>query len=159
MGAIWDSHVHLFTEDMSKQPEAWADAHQETVWKACVAPPDRPSIQGWSTVDQMLANMDDAGVECVVLQGWYWENQETCRLHNRFYEKLIRQYSDRILAFATVQPTSGDSALEEIRWAHQHGFSGIGEIHPQAQGFSLGDSCWQAIMEQIQEWKQLKLLT
>lgn len=149
---IWDSHVHLFTQAMAEDPCHWADSRRELVWKACVAPPDRPSIQGWSTVARLLNDMDQAHIEKAVLLGWYWENQETCQLHNRFYADLIQLHPDRLLAFAAVQPTSGAAALSELAWARDFGFSGIGEIHPQAQGFRLKDGCWEKILQHIQNW-------
>ena len=151
MSQTWDSHVHLFTKEMSDDPSGWAERTGESGWKACVAPPDRPSIQGWATADQLLHAMDNAEIERVILQGWYWESMESCRLQNRFYAQLIQQHSDRVSAFATIQPKDGKIA-EELNWAKDHGFIGIGEIHPQAQGFSLTDQCWAALIEQIQDW-------
>lgn len=152
MTTVWDSHIHLFTEEMSTTPENWADVRKEPIWKACVAPPGRPSIQGWSTVDQLLKDMDHAEVERVILLGWYWENQEPCQLHNRFYAELIQQHPHRLSAFAAIQPAKGELALSEISWARDAGFRGLGEIHPQAQGFSLTDKCWQTVLEHISGW-------
>jgi len=147
----WDSHVHLFTEEMSENPSNWAKQHQEAVWSACVAPPNRPSIQGWSTPDQLLRDMDEAGIETVVLQGWYWETMSSCRLQNRFYAELIRQYTDRIQAFATLLPSAED--LEgELKWIRENGFIGIGELHPQAQGFTLQDESWLKLLDLIRDW-------
>jgi predicted TIM-barrel fold metal-dependent hydrolase len=136
---------------MAEHPGNWAERHGETLWETCVAPPDRPSIQGWANVDQLLNDMDEAGIEKSILQGWYWETMETCQLHNRFYAGLITQHTDRLIAFASIQPLH-ENALEEVTWAKNHGFSGMGEIHPQAQGFSLGDSSWQEILEHIRDW-------
>jgi hypothetical protein len=151
MNSKWDSHIHLFTDDMAKHPQAWGDSHKEFIWKACVAPPDRLSIQGWADINQLLKDMDRGGIEKAILLGWYWENMETCRLHNRFYAELIRKHPDRLLAFASIQPM-GQDALEEITRTKDEGFSGIGEIHPQAQRFSLRDKCWQKILEHICDW-------
>ena len=136
---------------MSDDPSGWAERAGESIWKACVAPPDRPSIQGWATVDQLLHAMDIAGIERATLQGWYWETMESCRLQNRFYAQLIQRHPDRISAFATLQPKNWQ-ATEELDWAKDHGFIGIGEIHPQAQGFSLRDKYWASVIEQIQDW-------
>ena len=90
--------------------------------------------------------MDVANIESVVLLGWYWENHQTCQFHNRFYAKLIKSHPDRLKAFATVQAQDSDAAIDEISWAIDNGFLGLGEIHPQAQGFSLGDDCWKNIL-------------
>jgi hypothetical protein len=147
----WDSHIHLFTKEMQKSPSNWADSSNEPIWKACVAPSDRPSIQGWATPEQLLNAMDRADVETVVLLGWYWENHQSCQLQNRFYAKLIKIHADRLKAFVTVQPKNIEVAIEEITWAIDSGFLGLGEIHPQAQGFTLEDDCWQKILHFIQD--------
>lgn len=148
MDGIWDSHIHLFTEEMAANPGEWAKTNGEPVWAACVSPPDRPSIQGWSTPDELMRDMDGAGLEKVVLLGWYWENADSCRLQNRFYADLLRRYPDRLLVFASIQP--GDpEVLDEIDRAQDAGFTGLGEIHPQAQGFTLEDSCWLRILEHV----------
>ena len=152
MNLIWDSHVHLFTQEMEKEPEAWALRNSEAVWSACVAPPDRPSIQGWASVEQLLKDMDEAGIERVILLGWYWENYRSCKLQNRFYEGLIRKHPNRLSAFATIQARQRSETHEELEWAFDHGFIGVGEIHPQAQGFSLEEDCWREVLQQIASW-------
>ena len=151
--AVIDAHIHLFTEDMARDPIGWANRQGESVWRDCVAPPDRPSLQGWPTVKQTLRHMDAAQVERVVLQGWYWQNPDSCRIQNQFYAELIQRYPDRFSAFVSLHPPSVSSTLETIDWAQDQGFCGVGEIHPQAQNFSLGDPCWQSVMEKIAPWK------
>ncbi len=136
---------------MAEDPCQWAKLNQESVWGACVAPPDRASIQGWSTPDQLIRDMDEAGIETAVLQGWYWESMHSCRLQNRFYAQLIQQYPDRIQAFATLLPSSPELE-EELKWIRDNGFMGIGELHPQAQGFSLQDEAWLNVLEIIRKW-------
>ena len=150
---VIDAHIHLFTEAMACDPIGWAAKHSESIWRECVAPPLRPSLQGWPTIEQTLRDMDVAQVERVVLQGWYWQNQESCQIQNRFYAELIHRYPDRFSAFVSLHPTSGPSTMETIDWAMDQGFSGVGEIHPQAQNFSLRDACWQKVMEKIAPWK------
>ena len=148
---IWDSHVHLFTKEMAEDPANWAKQHREAVWSACVAPPDCPSIQGWSTPEQLIRDMDEVGIERVILQGWYWETMDSCRLQNQFYAQLIQQYPDRIQAFATLLPNAEDLE-DELKWIQENGFIGIGELHPQAQGFTLQDESWLNLLELIRDW-------
>lgn len=93
--------------------------------------------------------MDEAGIETAILLGWYWENSENSKLHNRFYADLIKRHPTRLKAFASVQAAAGKAALTEIDWALDNGFIGIGEIHPQAQGFSLADPLWHRVMKHL----------
>ncbi len=134
---------------METRPAAWASRNQEPTWSKCVAPEHRPSIQGWASEQQLLRDMDDAGIETVILLGWYWENIENSKLQNCFYADLIKKHPTRLKAFASVQASAGKDALTEIDWALDNGFIGIGEIHPQAQGFSLGDPIWHQVMEHL----------
>ena len=60
---ICDAHTHCFPRQLEQSPRAWAQQHQEPHWANLVAPIGRPTIQGWSDLQQMLAHMDAAGVE------------------------------------------------------------------------------------------------
>ncbi len=153
MSEIWDSHVHLFSSEMSAQPVAWAATHNEPIWSACVAPPGRRSIQGWADANHLLRDMDNAGIDHVVLLGWYWENQATCSLQNRLYATLIKAHPDRLMAFAGIR--ASEPFEEELDWCRDNGFVGLGEIHPQAQGFHLKDDCWQSVLKKISDWDWL----
>lgn len=106
----------------------------------------RRSLQGWGDVDDLLKEMDRAGVDRAVLQGWYWEHQETCDWQNSYYADCIRMHPDRLSAFASVQPKSGREALDGIRRIRDQGFLGLGELCPAAQNGELGDPNWMEVM-------------
>jgi len=137
---------------MSASPRDWAQKKREYIWAECVAPVERPSIQAWASPKQLVEDMDASGIEKAILQGWYWENPDTCSEHNKFYAQLIREFPDRLCACATIQPLAKSQALDEIARAQDHGFVGIGEIHAQAQGFSLLDDCWTEVLSEIANW-------
>ena len=90
--------------------------------------------------------MDDAEIEKIILLGWYWENIETCQEQNQWYARWIKEYPDRIDAFAALNATA-DVASDIVTWAVDNGFKGIGECLPQVQGHTLRDSCWRNAME------------
>ena len=93
--------------------------------------------------------MDAARVERAVLQGWYWENHDSCRFQNRFYAECLRLHPDRLSACATFHPSAGEQAvLAELTWARQNGFCGVGEMSPHSQGFSVSDPVWNAALAQ-----------
>ena len=143
---IADCHIHLYPPEVAADPRAWGTAHGETWWTACVDPPGRRTLQGWADVNRLLRDMDRAGIEKAVLLGWYWEHQETCELQNRWFRAWTRTHPDRLLAFAAVQPNSGDRALDDVRRALDDGFRGVGELLPQAQGFSFEDENWARLV-------------
>jgi predicted TIM-barrel fold metal-dependent hydrolase len=94
----------------------------------------------------MIEDMDCAGVDRCALLAWYWEKPETCRLHNDWNARWIEEDPDRFYAFAAIHPEMNDP-MEELQIRHDQGFSGIGECHPMAQGFSMRDPSWLACME------------
>ncbi|HEY4989182.1 MAG TPA: amidohydrolase family protein [Opitutaceae bacterium] len=146
---IVDAHVHLYPAEAAASPASWGLAHGESGWVRCVAPEGRRSIQGWSDPDKLVAHMDEAGVEAAVLLGWYWERQETCELQNAWHLEWVRRHPTRLLAFAAVQPAAGNRAVDALERALDSGLRGVGELLPQAQGFTLGDPAWVRVMELV----------
>jgi hypothetical protein len=51
------------------------------------------------------------------------------------------------LGFATVQPLAGQAALDEVKRAVDNGLRGVGEILPYAQGHSIRDEPFLAVVE------------
>jgi hypothetical protein len=91
--------------------------------------------------------MDEAGVAACVMLGWYWERQETCDLQNGWYARWIRRNPERLLGFATVQPSAGRAAIDALERALDSGLCGIGELLPPARGPFLGDPWWRRVFE------------
>lgn len=143
---VIDAHVHLYPEEVWQNPREWSEPREEKHWSHCVAPTSRETIQGWANIDTLLRDMDDAEIEKVILLGWYWENIQTCQEQNQWYARWIKEYPDRIDAFAALNATA-DVASDIVTWAFDNGFIGIGECLPQAQGHTLRDSCWRNVME------------
>ena len=144
---IIDAHTHYYPAEVFNSPREWALSRGETHWADCVAPANAPSIQGWADIETFLRDMDAADIEKAVLLGWYWQNPATCDEQNRWYTEAARQHPDRFLAFASINATYTGPAIDTIRAARENGFCGIGEIHPQVQGHTLRDDCWQKVME------------
>lgn len=145
MTRILDSHIHAYPGEVASNPRQWGHAHGEAWWVETVAPAGRHSIQGWANVDQLLRDMDAAGVEQVLMLGWYWERLETCRLQNDWFVAWHRAHPDRIQAFATTQPAAGPAAVDEARRALDLGLRGIGELLPGVQGFSPTGESFHAL--------------
>ncbi len=139
---VIDAHIHAYPPEVFADPVKWGAAHREPWWTRCVAPPDRPTLQGWATIDRLLRDMDAAGVDQVVMLGWYWENQDTCDLQNRWFIDWRRAHPDRIRAFAAVNPAAGARARDALARALDAGLIGIGELLPQVQGGRLLDDDW-----------------
>ena len=150
--SFYDAHTHCFPPDLGHTPRAWAQQQREPHWANLVAPIGRPSIQGWSNLQQMLTHMDAAGVEKACLLGWYWENESTCLWHNQLMANWLQAAPDRLVAFAAILPNT--RVLEQLARARDQGFCGVGELHPGVQGFSSADPYWRTLADWCvsQQW-------
>lgn len=149
MSDVIDFHVHHYPTEVLEDPVSWATARGEYYWASLVGPQPggKPSIQGRATTEKLIAAMDAAGVARAVMQGWYWQDQSTCNLHNDFQAQCLREHPDRLLAFASVQPRHGLDVLDDLKRAYDAGHCGVGEVFHKAQGFSIKDPVWLAVVE------------
>lgn len=145
---IIDSHIHRYPDAVIKDPASWAEAHNEFYWKTLVCPRQgKRSLQGWANREQLLSDMDDAGVKRAVILGWYWEHEETCRLQNDWHVQWIKKDPKRLITFASVQPRAGMQVLDDLERAYQGGIRGIGEVFPEVQGFRMQNPVWLKVVE------------
>jgi predicted TIM-barrel fold metal-dependent hydrolase len=138
MGII-DCHVHLYPDEINRDPAGWAAENGEGRWAALSTRRRRDGrpVQTFPTVDGLLSSMDAAGIERAVLLGWYWERPANCIRQNRFFAACVRAHPGRLSAFAALHPAAGrDATLAEAQRARESGLAGFGEIFPAAQGYS-----------------------
>jgi predicted TIM-barrel fold metal-dependent hydrolase len=148
--SIIDAHVHLYPPEVNRDPAGWAAACGESHWaQLCTRRrKNGQPVQVFPGVDELLRAMDAGGIGRAVLQGWYWERPETCRMQNKFYAECIRAHPDRLSAFATLHPAAGLKAtLEEVWLAQDAGFRGLGELSPHSQGYACDDPVFAAALE------------
>lgn len=138
---IIDCHTHCYPEELSENPRAWAEARGELHWADLVAPLDRKSIQDWAGPEKFLSAMNAAGVDKVVLLGWYWENESTCRWHNEVIAEWVRLRPERFIGFASILPDA--KVIDQLEAAKALGLSGVGELHPGVQGFDASNPHFQ----------------
>jgi predicted TIM-barrel fold metal-dependent hydrolase len=139
---IIDAHVHLYPPEVGIDPVAWAEAQGEPHWaRLCTRRRrDGRPVQTFPTADRLLREMDGQQVEKAVLLGWYWEKPATCAWQNRFFVECRKAHPDRFAVFATIHPAAGAAAVrDEIRWARDAGFCGLGELSPHSQHCRVDD--------------------
>ena len=135
---IVDAHTHIFPRDI---PANWDwYAQQDTTFKFLTAvSPNSRVREAWATPEQTIQREDEAGVDTVVMQGWYWQNMDLCRRHNDFMAEVIQQYPDRFAAYGSINPCFGKEAVKEVERCYEMGFAGIGELGPGGDHFALDD--------------------
>ncbi len=143
---IVDAHTHLFAPGIVRDRsghlarDAWFGELYASPKIILVTPED------------LIASMDEAGIQMSIVCGWPWKDMGLCREHNQFLSEVRREFPDRIAWLAIVNPASTD-APAEIERAVALGAVGVGELNADAQGFSwerpgelanVMDTCRQA---------------
>ncbi len=152
---IIDAHIHLYPDEVNHDPAGWGAACGETLWATLCTRKRKngQSVQSFPGVGELLRAMDAAGVERAVLQGWYWEQPETCVMQNRFYAECIGLHPDRLSAFAAIHPGVGvEAALGELWIARDSGMIGVGELSPHSQGVAIDDPVLGAVFSRAGEY-------
>ncbi len=143
-----DAHTHFFPQNVAENKRHWANARGESYWFKLVddRPDGKMSLQGFPSEEKFIADMDEAGVERAIIQGWYWENVETCKEQNNAILKFVKKYPDRLLAFASIAPQDPRS-IDIAEHAREMGFVGFGELHDGVQKFSYDGEIFKKILQ------------
>lgn len=143
---IIDAHVHYTPPSLAADLDPFTAA--EPFWGQMLAPrPGGKSLQGWATAERMIADMDAAGVDRVVLMGEYRRSHEGCVARNDEALAIIRRWPHRVSAFAMIQPKAGPAALDELARCLDGGMAGVGELGPYGQGYRLDDPDFLRLVE------------
>ena len=89
--------------------------------------------------EDLLASMDQAGIDVSVCAGFGWTDPGTARESNDYNLEAARLHPDRLVAFCSVNPLWGDDAVAEVRRCHEAGAKGIGELHHEKNGILDAD--------------------
>lgn len=138
-----DAHVHYTPPSILDDLTNFT--RQEPYWGLLLAP--NSAVQGWATAEQMIADMDSAGLDKVVLVGEYFQQHGSCVTRNNQAIKIINRWPNQVMAFAVIQPKAGQQALDELKRCVDNGLCGVGELNPYAQGYTLDDPDFLRLVE------------
>ncbi len=138
-----DAHTHCYAGWIA-DPEKFAVQQDEPHWGSLHTGPR--CLQSWPGSNEWSQKLIDTDLSAAVVLGWYWEQPQTCVEANRALI-AFREYSPfPIYPFASIHPGLGTMQLkDELHVCSSFGFSGIGEIHPAIQGFSLDAPEWAPV--------------
>ena len=97
-----------------------------------------------ATADDLIASMDDEGIDISVALNIGWISHELCQETNDYIMEAVSHYPKRLVGFCAIQPKAGDVAIAELERCAKGGLRGIGELRPDVQGFDLGDEATMA---------------
>ena len=130
---IIDAHVHVF-------PDVFRDRREELIlrdktFRELYTNPK--TVMG--TVEELIEAMDKAEVDVAVMVGIGWSEVDLAREANNHLAEAVAQSNGRLIGFCAINPAWGDEAIAEVERCVAAGLRGIGEFHPDTQGFSIDD--------------------
>lgn len=137
-----DFHTHIFPEWMRQRR---AELVRRDATMAELYGHDRARM---ATAEELVAAMDAAGVTATVAAGIGWCDLGLARAANDAALEAAHRYPGRVVAFCAVDPQWGEAAVAEVERCARLGARGVGELHPDSQGYRLDDAALLApVME------------
>lgn len=118
---IVDVHTHLFPKTVREhRAKYFADEPAfELLYNS-----EKAKMIGTA---ELLASMDESGVDVSVICGFPWMKEDTCRMHNDYILDAVSMYPDRLKGLCCLNPFSGEGA-KEVQRCLDAGFAGVGEV-------------------------------
>jgi uncharacterized protein len=137
---IIDFHTHIFPPDVIADRRRFLDT--DPTFSALYANPEARL----ATAEDLLASMDEAGIDASVALGFAWSDPAVCRSHNDYLLDAAARAAGRIHAFPNLPLTAGTAVVEaEARRCTAQGAPGFGELRPGSLGFDLGGAAGDAL--------------
>ena len=148
-----DFHTHLFPPEIRD--------HRA---KFCARDPwfdqlYRDPRAGIASAEDLIAEMDAAGVDASVTFSFGWTDQGLIEETNSYIIDAMRRYPRRIYGLAVLQPLAGMRAVRELDRCAQSGMIGLGELMPHGQGYRLSDIQLLAPLIEVVRHYQLIVLS
>ena len=101
-------------------------------------------------VEELIASMDEAGIDKSGICNYPWSNHEICVEGNDYVLESIARYPQRLFGYCSVQQTSGEAAVSEIERCISNGMVGVGELALVIQAQDIeGNEFLQLVMETV----------
>jgi uncharacterized protein len=130
---IIDFHTHIFPPWLKERRDEYVKS--DPCFSLLYAQP-KARI---ATAEELIASMDEAGIDLSVVLNAGWVSHELCVKTNNYILDSVSRYPKRLVGFCAVQPRAGDAAVAEIERCARAGARGIGELRSDVQGFDLTD--------------------
>jgi predicted TIM-barrel fold metal-dependent hydrolase len=119
---IIDSHTHIFPDEVRKDREAFCkkDEGFSFIYKSSKA-----KMVG---IEDVIASMDESGIDRSVICGFPWGRSDLCSLHNQYLMESASRYPNRLIVFVSLLFSNSDWSAKELNRAIEGGARGVGEI-------------------------------
>jgi predicted TIM-barrel fold metal-dependent hydrolase len=119
---IIDSHAHIFPEEVRK--DRWAFCEKDEGFSS-IYKNSKARLVG---VEELIASMDDSGVDRSVICGFPWNQPHLCFFHNQYLMESASRYPNRLMVFVSLLFSNPDWSGKELDRARKGGARGVGEI-------------------------------
>ena len=150
---VIDFHTHIFLPGMRERREFYVE--RDSTFAALYADPQARM----ASAEDLIATMDEDGVDVAVTMGIGWSDYDTAREANDYIIEAARRSQGRIIGLAGINPAWGARAEREAERCADAGLRGIGELHPDTQDFDLADKGTMAGLMQVVEERRLIVTT
>jgi len=130
---IIDFHTHIFPPWLRERRDEYAKS--DPCFASLYSQPEAKIV----TAEELIASMDEAGIDLSVVLNAGWVSHELCVKTNDYILDSISRYPTRLVGFCAIQPRAGDAAIAELERCAKAGAKGIGELRFDVQGFDLTD--------------------
>jgi predicted TIM-barrel fold metal-dependent hydrolase len=126
---IVDSHTHILPDEFRLERDRMLA--RDKTFRALFSSPKAIS----ASASELLADMEQAGIDVSVIAGYGWTDLETAQLSNDYLLESARNNPGKLIPLCSVNPLWGKTATDEIERCAAAGARGIGELHPDTQNF------------------------
>ncbi len=130
---IIDFHTHIFPPWLKERRDEYIK--RDPCFSLLYSQPKAKM----ATAEEVVASMDEAGIDLSVVLNAGWVSHELCVETNDYILDSISRYPKRLVGFCAIQPKAGDAAIAELERCAKAGAKGIGELRSDTQGFDLTD--------------------
>jgi len=130
---IIDFHTHIFPPWLRERRDEYMKGD------ACFSLLYSQPKARLATAEELLAAMDEAGIDLSVVLNIGWVSHELCVRTNDYILDSVARYPKRLVGFCAIQPTAAKAATTEVERCAKAGAKGIGELRSDIQGFNLTD--------------------
>ncbi len=130
---IIDFHTHIFPPWLKERRDEYIK--RDPCFSLLYSQPKAKM----ATAEEVVASMDEAGIDLSVVLNAGWVSHELCVETNDYILDSISRYPKRLVGFCAIQPKAGEAAIAELELCAKAGAKGIGELRSDTQGFDLTD--------------------
>ena len=130
---VIDFHTHVFPpcfperrEELAKRDATFAELY------------GNPAAR-MASAHELINAIDDAEIEHAVIMGVGWSDRAVAQKGQRLLDRVRLETSGAAYWLGVGESCVGEAALEELDRCANAGLRGVGELHPDTQGFDIAD--------------------